>query len=347
MERICRRAGRGWVGLTVALLAVGGGVPAPLGPRLSAAQPIAVGASAKALTEALRDDSATSLRLTWTLGPGQRLEIDAGSAALLRCGDGEPSACTAVGTTLSLSAGERAQLVSRLRASELAGLHSSEAAQESDRALGLSSGARALGSWRLPRADWPTPPDGYGLPDYLDDLGRRIKQASEARKPVAVPRTVDELRALRVQVKLEPRRRPGGLLVIEGGTLRLQPQEGFVPRSPAPRPTGRPLLPAEEQQLLLQLQAAQLETLEAQVEKRAEPAIGDDDGRLLTLHLMPAEHSPAALGQPRGLQRYVADLRRSPAAPLVDLLVSWLTAAPALPEPAKASHRSPSRRKLD
>lgn len=344
MERICRRAGRGWVGLTVALLAVGGGAPGGLSPTPSAAQPLGPGASAKALTEALRDDSAASLRLTWTLAPGQRIEIEAGSASLLRCGDGETRACTAVGATLSLSAGERAQLVSRLRASDLAGLHSSEAAQDSDRTLGLSSGAQALGSWRLPRGDWPTPPDGYGLPDYLDDLGRRIKQASEARKPVAVPRTVEELRALRVQVKLEPRRRPGGLLVIEAGTLRLQPQEGFVPRSPAPRPSGRPLLPAEEQQLLVQLQAAQIDTLEAQVEKRTEPAIGDDDGRLLTLHLMPAEHSPASLGQPRGLQRYVADLRRSPAAPLVDRLVSWLTTVPVGAEPTKAGRRSPPPR---
>lgn len=321
--------------------------PVAIGPGLSCVQPAsareATGASPATIVELLRDDSAAQLRLSWTLTAGQRLEIEGGAALLLRCSDSESASCANVGAPLLLTAGERAQLVSRLRASELAGLQSSEAAAQSDRVLKLSSGARALGGWRLPRGDWPTPPDGYGLPDFLDDLGRRIQQASEARKPVAVPQTLAELRALRVQIKLEPRRRPGGVLSIEGGQLRLQPQEGFVPRSPAPRPSQRPLVPAEEEQLLARLQQAQLDTLEARVEKRAEPAIGDDDGRLLTLHLLPSEGSPATVGQPRGLQRYVADLRRSPAEPLVELLVSWLTAPSPVAEPGKSSRRPSAR----
>ena len=82
--------------------------------------------------------------------------------------------------------------------------------------------------------------------------------------------------------------------------------------------------------------------------RRAQPAIGDDDGRLATLHLLPAEREAApvagrkpgsgtsapvapqaaapAAEQPRGLKRYVADLQRSAAAPLISQLVSMLTA---------------------
>ncbi len=288
------------------------------------------GAAAKALSEALRDDSAAQLDLRWLGEKGQQLHISDGSAGLLHCP--ESSACTPVGQPLSLSAGERSQLVSRLRASELFGLQSSETAATSDRTLVLSHATRPLGSWRLPRPDWPTPADGYGLAEYLDDLSRRIAQAAQARKPLAVPQTVEALRALRLQLRVEPRRRPGGQLQIEGGMLRVTPEEGFVPRSAPPRPSSRALLPEEEQHLLSLLQQARWDDLDRLVEKREQPAIGDDDGRLLTLHLLPGEKSPADSGQARGLRRYVADVERSPAAPLLQQLMTWLTApAPAAP----------------
>lgn len=314
------------------------GGPAAVLPRLAKAE------NTKSLAEVLRDDSASGLRLSFSLARGQRLDIEGGTATLLRCPEAVEAACTPVGTPLVLSGGERAQLVSRLRASELAGLQSTETPLPSDRTLTLALRARSLGSWRLPRSEFPVPPDGMALPDFLDELGRRIQQASEARKPVAVPQTLDELRALRLQVKLEPRRRPGGLLVIEGGKLRVQPQEGFVPRNPAPAPSLRGLSAAEEQQLLAALQQAGLDTLDGRVEKRAEPAIGDDDGRVFTLHLLPSEGSSGITGQPRGLQRYVADLRRSSAAPLVELVVSWLTTATVAAPSEKSGRRSPHPR---
>jgi len=337
MERTCRR-GRprpaaivlSGVGLCLALSV----------PMSGSAQPAA---GTKNLTDVLRDDTAATLRLSWSLSQGQRLEIEAGSAALLRCSEPESARCAPVGTPLLLSAGERAQLVSRLRASELGSLASSETPQPSDRSLLLWQGSRPLGGWRLSRGDWPTPPDGQALPEFLDELGRRIQQASEARRPVAVPHSLEELRALRLQLRLEPRRRPGGLVIVEGGKLRVQPAEGFVPRSPAPRPYVRGLSPQEEQQLLSLLTQAQLDTLEGRVEVREEPAIGDDDGRLVTLHLMPAEGIPTVAGQPRGLKRYLADLRRSPAQPLVDLCVSWLTTVPAPESNERTSHRSAHR----
>lgn len=337
MERTCRR-GRLW---PAAVLCSGVGLCLALsGPLSAAAQPAA---GPKSLADVLRDDSAATLRLSWSLSQGQRLEIEAGSASLIRCSEPESARCAKVGAPLLLSAGERAQLVSRLRASDLGSLASSETPQPSDRSLLLWQGSRQLGGWRLSRGDWPTPPDGQALPEFLDDLGRRIQQASEARRPIAVPQSLEELRALRLQLRLEPRRRPGGLVVIEGGKLRVQPAEGFVPRSPAPRPSVRGLSLQEEQQLLSLLTQAQLDTLEQRVEAREEPAIGDDDGRLLTLHLMPSEGSPTQLGQPRGLKRYLADLRRSPAQPLVDLCVSWLTTVPAPESPERASHRPTHR----
>ena len=66
--------------------------------------------------------------------------------------------------------------------------------------------------------------------------------------------------------------------------------------------------------------------LEETIPVRARPAIGDDDGRLVTLHLLPASKmAPTVVPkQPRGLKRYLADWVRSPAEPVVRLLASWL-----------------------
>ena len=93
--------------------------------------------------------------------------------------------------------------------------------------------------------------------------------------------------------------------------------------------------------------------------RRAAPAIGDADGRLALLHLMsappeavtkpgpaarkgkqargaspPVAVAPEPKEQPRGLQRYVADLSRSTAAPLLKQLLGYLTAPP---PPTKAA----------
>ena len=293
------------------------------------------GVAGRGLADALRDDTAAQLELHWTTGKGHDLHIADGAATLKSCD--EASRCTVLGSPLALSAGQRSQLVSRLRASELFGLHSGEATTTSDRTLLLRHSNRALGSWRLPRADWPTPPDGVGLADYLDDLGRSIEQASQARKPIAVPQTLAALRTLRLQVRIDPHRRPGGQLLLEDGTLRVTPEEGFVPRSPQPRPFERRLSADEEQKLLSLLQQARLDDLDRLVEKREQPAIGDTDGRVLTLHLLPGEKNAADRGQARGIRRYVADLERSPAAPLVRTLVDWLS-APAASSPAPKLH---------
>jgi hypothetical protein len=293
-----------------------------------------VGVAAKALSEALGDESASQLTLRWQTEQGPQLQVEAGVASLLRCADA--AGCTPLAPALTLSTGERSQLLSRLRASDLFALQSSESSTSTDRTLTLRHATRPLGTWRLPRADWPTPPDGDGLPDYLDELSRRIAQAAQVRKPVAVPQTIEALRALRLQLRVEPRRRPGGQVQIEAGVLKVTPEEGFVPRSPLPRPSTRTLLPDEEQRLLSLLQQARLDDLDRLIEKREQPAIGDDDGRLLTLHLLPSESSPTDSGQARGLRRYVADVERSPAAPLVQQLMNWLTVPAATPQRPRA-----------
>lgn len=322
---VCRGLARGaafWVGLA------GLASPHPASAQL--------GVAAKTLTAALADDEATKLGLRWQSTDGHELRISDGTAALLRCTDA--TTCAKEGEPLPLSTGERSQLVSRLRATELFRVHSSDSDAPNDRTLILSHASTVLGTWRVPRADWPIPPDGYGLADYLDDLRRRISQAAQARKPLAVPQTVEGLRALRLQIQVEPRRRPGGRLQIESGQLRVVPEEGFVPRSPAPRAGTRPLTQDEEQHLLSLLQQARLDDLDRLIEKRDQPAIGDDDGRPLTLHLLPSERATSDPGQARGLRRYVADLERSPAGPLVQQLLSWLTTP--LPAPTHSKPRA-------
>jgi len=283
----------------------------------------------KQLTTALSNEQADAIKVTWTRGAPtdgtyQRLRIESGRAALERC----EASCAAVGTPLALSAGEKSQLISRLRGAELASLRDSDPSLPVDRQLELQVSGAAVGQWRVPRAEWPTPPDGYGLADYLDDLGKRIERETQKRPLVAIPTTVAELHGVRLKLHLHPRLRPGGVVIIEGGRLRVTPDEGSVARQPRPQPIDRPLASDEEDRLLGLLLGAKFDEIDAAVPKRAQPAIGDDDGRIATLHLLPIDTADKtkskASAQPRGYERYLADLQRSPAGPLLKQLVTWL-----------------------
>jgi hypothetical protein len=161
---------------------------------------------------------------------------------------------------------------------------------------------------------------------------RTVQRSAQARPLVPVPTTVQELQGLRVQLRITPRTRPGGVVSIENGLVHVTPAEGSLPRSPQPRSFERPLLDSEQEDLIKVLQAAQLDQLDAVVPKRAAPAIGDDDGRLAALHLIPEGKQPLRV-EPRGIERYLADLLRSPARPLCEKLIDMLLASP----PAVAS----------
>lgn len=293
----------------------------------SAALPVAAateGAAAlQRLNRALVGEQVDALRLVWTGGvPGagayRRLRIESGKATLERC----DASCQQVGAALALSGGERAQLISRLRSAELGALRDSE--QETpDRQLEIAVEGAAIGHWKLARADWPAPPDGYGVADYLDELAKRIEKGASARSAVAVPATAAELGSLRLQLRVQPRNRAGGLVVVEAGKLRVTPEEGSLARTPRPRPFERPLSSDEQSQLIANLKAARLDELDGLVPKRGQPAIGDEDGRVATLHLMPADGG-SATGNPRGYERYLTDLSRSPASALVGQLLGFL-----------------------
>lgn len=289
----------------------------------------------KQLSSALSSEQADAIKVIWTRGAPtdgtySRLRIESGRAALERC---EPG-CAAVGTPLSLSSGEKSQLVSRLRGAELASLRDTDPSLPVDRLLELAVSGSSVGTWRLPRAEWPTPPDGYGLADYLDDLSKRIERAAQTRPLLPVPTTVAELRGISLKLHLHPRLRPGGTVIIEKGRLRVTPEEGSVARTPRPRPFERPLSSDEEERLLGALLSAKLDELDSAVPKRGQPAIGDDDGRIATLHLLPldgaakdakdAKDQKSKAVQPRGYERYLADLQRSTAGPLLKQLLTWL-----------------------
>jgi hypothetical protein len=287
-------------------------------------------AAYKQLSAALSSEQADALKVTWTRGAPtdgtyQRLRIESGRAALERC----EASCAPVGAPLALSAGEKSQLISRLRGAELASLRDSDPALPVDRQLDIAVSGAAVGQWRLPRAEWPTPPDGYGLADYLDELGRRIEREAQKRPLVPIPGSVAELRGVRLKLHLHPRLRPGGVVIVEGGRLRVMPEEGSVARQPRPQPVDRPLSSDEEDRLLGLLLAAKLDDIDAAVPKRGQPAIGDEDGRIATLHLLPIDATDKnktgkASPQPRGYERYLADLQRSAAGPLLKQLVTWL-----------------------
>jgi hypothetical protein len=317
--------------------------------------------SAERLAEALQAGPADALRLTWAIGRSDeahhRLLVEGGRASLLACSD--PAACQPLGTAVALSAGQRAQLMSVLRAADLPHLRSADpdSLAAADRALevtlespGASPGEPprqpAHGRWQLPRSEWPLPPppDGYGVAEFLDELARTVRKAAQVRPPVPVPTTVSELQAVRLQLRLTPRTRPGGLVTIENGLVHVTPAEGSLPRLPLPRPFERPLAPGEQEALLQVLQAAQLDKLDEVVPKRATPAIGDDDGRLAALHLIPQGKQPLRL-EPRGIERYLSDLMRSPARPLCEKLVELLLTPPAASaRPARSARQPPAAR---
>lgn len=283
------------------------------------------------LNQVLAGEDASSLSLSWTQGspgsPTRRLVIASNQVKAETC---EP-ACAPLGTPFTLTGGEQSQLLSRLRASNLGGLRSAppEAADSVDRSLsGLRVGGARVGSWSLSRADWPTGPDGTGLADFLDELTRRLERSAAVRPLVAVPKTVADLQGVRLKLKVTARRKPGGVLTVEGGKLRLEPEEGSVPRVPRPGISERALTAAEQDRLAQLLTSSRFEELDTLVPKRGQPAIGDDDGRLATLHLLPTAETiskSAAPPQARGVERYVADLSRSPAEPLLAQLLGWLS----------------------
>jgi hypothetical protein len=314
------------------------------------------------LRAALAAGQAGGLALTWTQGRDgalKRLVVDlasgGGKARAERCAPD----CTPLGAPLTLSAGEQAMVLSGLRSLELDSLRSSDEAAVADRTLELSIDGGEVGRWQRARSDWPAPPSPGGeggLQPVLDELLGRIERAATARRPVAIPKTAAELAGLRLKLQLSPSRHPGGVVIVESGRVHVIPEEGSLGRVPRPREHERPLSPEEEARILAGLAAIDWERIDAQVPRRAQPAIGDDDGRLATLHLLPAEPraaqpaarkigapstpavpvaTAAATDQPRGLKRYVADLSRSAAVPLISQLVSMLTAQPDAPGPAR------------
>ncbi len=305
------------------------------------------------LRAALLAGRADALEVTWTQGlPGteqQRLQIRGGKAQLSRCAPSGP--CSDPGAPLVLTAGQRERLLSGLRAAGLQDLRSAGPADEksADRALVVvAEGARA-GQWQLPRQAWPAPAggDSDGLAAFLDELALRLRRAQAARPPVPIPRTAQDLMQLTLKLRVTPRARPGGVLVVEHGVAHITPEEGTEARVPRPGPWQHQLDAGEVDQLLQAIQAADWEKLEAEVPRREAAAIGDSDGRLCTLHLLPVLDEGAPAGQagdkvayePRGLSRFVADLQRSPAAPLIDQLLRMLTTPP----PRARGSRPPAR----
>jgi hypothetical protein len=289
------------------------------------------------LQSALLSDDA-EVTVTWEIGPpsGPRaqLRIEGGRAQLRDCPPG--GACTEVAAQRPLTAGQKARLLSGLRAAGLPTLRS--AGPESgtpDRSLAVALAGAQAGTWRLPRADWPAPPGGdtEGLAAFLDELADGLRRQATARRPLPVPRSAAELARIQLKVRLLPRERPGGVLSLVHGVASITPEEGTQPRTPRPTPWQRKLSEAEQEALAQALAAADLDRLEEQVPRREAPAIGDSDGRLLTLHLLPLLDEGEAAGQPRGLQRYLADLLRSPARPLFDRLLALLLEPPARPQP--------------
>jgi hypothetical protein len=293
-----------------------------------------------------------SLSMTWEIGlPGTArralqvsLEKDQGSAELSSCpaSAAAPPSCQKVAPPLTLTAGQRDRLLSGLRSANVATLRGlpREQAGRADRALVLRAQGAQVGAWALPRADWPAAADDGGLAGFLDELAERIDRAAAARRPLPVPRTLAELDGVRLKLHLLPARAPGGVLLIERGVASVTPEEGLKARRPPPAPWQRPLSEEERERLLRNLQAADLDHLEEAVPARAAAAIGDTDGRVATLHLLPPEGAAAggkgAQGQPRGLRRFLADLQRSPAQALLDQLVQLVEVPPA---PAKQGKR--------
>lgn len=307
-----------------------------------------VHAQSETWAAALRPGSGDKLTLTWRQGLSSgdftQLQVANGTAQAQRC---TPD-CTPIGKPTPLSEGQKEQLLSGLRSVGMESLRSAdEAEMTADRELGLALPGKKARTIALPKNDWPTSSDGQGIATTLDDLLRTLVAKAEARPQVKLPQNADELASLRISLTVTTNKQPGGQLQLEHGTLTIAPEEGSLPRMPKPRPQSRLLSDAEKTQLVQALQGLDLDRLEASIPQRARPAVGDDDGRLLTLHLLPASALPDPIAkvakrggavsktaavpaaaqptkQPRGLRRYVADWVRSPAGPAVRLLASWL-----------------------
>ncbi len=298
------------------------------------------------LKGALAQGRAEGLVVTWTLGligtEKQRLVIREGLAQVAHC---PAASCTDAGAASRLTAGQRDRLLSGLRAAGLSSLRGAGPGQIAsvDRELRVKAGGNQAGQWSLPRAEWPAPPggDSEGLAAFLDGLYRDLSSAASARHPVPVPRSPADLLELTLKLRLVPRTRPGGVVLIEHGVVSVTPEEGTLPRVPVPVPWQRPLSTEEQARLIEALGAADLYQLEGQVPRREAPAIGDEDGRLATLHLLPLPGGRMESFQPWGCRRFLQDLLRSPAAPLAEQLVALLTPpARLLPPPPKGRSRS-------
>lgn len=306
-------------------------------------------AQSESWVAALRPGAGDKLALSWrqglSSGDTTQLKVAGGTAQVERCA---PS-CTPVGKPVPLSEGQKEQILSGLRSAGLASLRSSdEAEMTADRELGLDlPGQKSLKIAR-PKSEWPQDNDGQGIAATLDDMLRKLVAQAAARPQVSIPHSAEELSTLRLSLSVTTNKQPGGQLTLEHGTLTLTPEEGSLPRTPRPKAQSRLLSDAEKAQLVQALQGLDLDRLEAAIPQRARPAVGDDDGRVLTLHLLPASALPSPVAkvaqrggvatkatppeaqatppkQPRGLKRYVADWVRSPAGPAVRLLASWLS----------------------
>lgn len=308
------------------------------------------GAQSDSLQDLLRPGAMDSLKLSWRKGQADSdrlvLQLDAGVAKVERC----DAACQPLGQALTLTSGQKEQLLSGLRSASVASLRSGQDAElTADRALSLVMPGRAPVVVSLSRSDWPTSSDGQGIASMLDDLILQIVQKSSARPLVDVPRTVADLANVTVQLTVSTSKHPGGLLRIDHGTLSITPEEGSLARQPRPKPVTRILSAEEQQQLVSALQSLDFERLESAIPVRTRPAIGDEDGRVVTLHLLPSAplqstksklaQTRGTLGtlkrapvkearQARGLRRYMADFVRSDAEPALRLLSGWLLLHP-------------------
>lgn len=305
---------------------------------LFCASPALAGPAGQRIQEALVRGEGSALQVQWEIGRPEaerrRLLVEGGKARLQSCP--AAAACSDVGAA-ALSPGQRDRLISGLRAVGLGALRSAgDGDSPPDRALTVTLSGGPPASFKLARSEWPAPPagDSEGVAAFLDELAGKLGRDAVARRPLPVPHSAAELAAVRLKLTVRPKEKPGGTLVLERGVARVTPAEGTVPRTPAPAPFERKLSEAEQEKLAQALAAAELEQLEEAVPRRAAAAIGDSDGRLVTLHLSPpleGDKEPAY--QPRGWERFLADLQRSKAAPLLQELMALLT-APA-PRPAR------------
>lgn len=275
------------------------------------------------LQAALMSGDGADLSVVWEIsadkGASRRLSLATGKAQLAACQD---TTCLPPHYTITLTPGQRERLLSALRGSDLHQLRSGEGPADRRLTVRLKDSS---GSWSLLRSSWPVPPAGGGLADYLDDMANDMDSLSRQRPTLPVPATLAALDQVQLTFTLKPRTGPGGTVVISHGRAAITPTEGTVPRTPRPQPSVRQLTQDELSRLVQHLAA--LDGLLDKVPQRSGPLVGDVDGRQASLYLAPQDDLPQ-LGRPFGLQRLLADLLRSPAAPLCQQLVGLLGAAP-------------------